>query len=108
MEVALSSCEKSNAHEDLLLAVETSLGVGGGLSVVAESSSGSSGRLPRRGEKGVSASSVGVGVSCVVANVMLNSLGDGPVEVVEFELCDNRRTMVRGLCCWQWHSGVFP
>ncbi|KAL3192074.1 hypothetical protein MRX96_018193 [Rhipicephalus microplus] len=43
MEVALSSCENSEAHEDLLLAVETSLGVGGRLPVFAESSSGSSG-----------------------------------------------------------------
>lgn len=96
MEVGLSSCENSEAHEDRLLVVETSLGVGGGLSVAAKSLSGSSGRSPRRGEKGVSGSSGGVGESGVVLNVVLSSLCDGLVEVVEFELCDDRRVIVRG------------
>ncbi|KAL3195583.1 hypothetical protein MRX96_045574 [Rhipicephalus microplus] len=40
MEDAFPTCENREAHEDLLLAVEASVGVGDGVPVVAETSSG--------------------------------------------------------------------
>ncbi|KAL3245251.1 hypothetical protein MRX96_047040 [Rhipicephalus microplus] len=64
--------------------------------MVAKTSSGISGKSSRRGEKGVSASFGGVGVSNVVLNIVLSSLGGGYVEVVEVELCDNQRVIVHG------------
>lgn len=95
MEDAFPTCENREAHEDLLLAVAASLGVGDGVPVVAETRSGISCKSPRRGEEGVSASSVGAGESGVALSVVLSSLGDDPVDVVELELCDDRRVIVR-------------
>ncbi|KAL3192015.1 hypothetical protein MRX96_018134 [Rhipicephalus microplus] len=96
MEAAVPFCEKREAHEDLLLAVEASLGMGDGVLLVAETSSRISGKSPRRGEKGVSASSSGVVGTGVVLYVRQSSPDGGPVEVIEFEFCDDPRVIVRG------------
>ncbi|KAL1466214.1 hypothetical protein MTO96_042874 [Rhipicephalus appendiculatus] len=94
VETSLLSCENRDALEDLLRVLLTSLGVGDGEAAVAETSSGMSGILPRRGEKGVSASSGGVGAAGDVLVVGLVWLDRCSVNV-ELELCDDRRVIVR-------------